>query len=287
MSSNLTRAVVIPAVAAVFGLAVYWAMRPEASVAVEQREPTAVHEWRADATEAHGANRLGTFSASASTPHDQGSADAQSPDSEARLIAEYTLGKYRYLIDDFAQRNAGSVGRLEAALVARDRVHGELKAARESGQAGDTELAKREQDLARAEQDIRDLLNPGDYSTYATLRDSDLEQWHLDEYAGGVSNVAPLGDSDRRAILKTKLAYKERFRQLLLDSGLDRKDLSAAEREYAIRVTTRAMEDYRRSYLQEVRQYLANQEQFELLSNYENTEFTAEVAKLRSPASGG
>ena len=42
-------------------------------------------------------------------------------------------------------------------------------------------------------------------------------------------------------------------------------------------MTSRALEDFRRSYLEEVRQYLANDEQFALLSNYEATEFKAEL----------
>ena len=123
---------------------------------------------------------------------------------------------------------------------------------------------------------------PADYATYETLKESDLELFKLNEYADGISNVAPLSAADRESILKTKLAYKERFRQLLLDSGLQRTDLSLAEREYAYSVTSRALEGYKPSYLQEVRQYLTNEEQFALLSNYETTEFKAELARLRS-----
>ena len=92
--------------------------------------------------------------------------------------------------------------------------------------------------------EIRGLLRPADYATYETLKESDLELFKLNEYAAGISNVAPLSAADRESILKTKLAYKERFRQLLLDSGLQRSDLSPAEREYAYSVTSRALEDY-------------------------------------------
>ena len=42
----------------------------------------------------------------------------------------------------------------------------------------------------------------------------------------------------------------------------------------------------RDSYLQEVRQYLYNDEQFALLSNYENSEYAAELEKLRGIAEG-
>ena len=44
---------------------------------------------------------------------------------------------------------------------------------------------------------------------------------------------------------------------------------------------SRALEASRDSYLQEVRQYLYNDEQFTLLRNYETTEFNAELEKLR------
>ena len=48
----------------------------------------------------------------------------------------------------------------------------------------------------------------------------------------------------------------------------------------------RALEISRDSYLQEVRQYLYNDEQFALLRNYERTEFNDELEKLRRMAYG-
>ena len=47
----------------------------------------------------------------------------------------------------------------------------------------------------------------------------------------------------------------------------------------------RALSESRDSYLKEVRQYLYNDEQFTLLSNYENTEYADELEKLRGIAS--
>jgi hypothetical protein len=63
------------------------------------------------------------------------------------------------------------------------------------------------------------------------LRESDLELFKLNEYAGGI-NVAP-SRRRSRSILKTKL-YKARFRQLLRDSGLARRP-EPAERSTRIR----------------------------------------------------
>jgi hypothetical protein len=194
-------------------------------------------------------------------------APAAPADSEESTVAQYVSEKYQYLFEDLRYLDADQIEQLKRALLARERL---------TGQASDPAA------MARVEEQIRGLLRPADHANYETLKDSDVELFKLNEYAAGISNVAPLSPADRESILKTKLAYKERFRQLLLDSGLQRPDLSRAEREYAFSVTSSALEGYRRSYLQEVRQYLTNEEQFALLSNYETTEFKAELVKLRS-----
>ena len=204
---------------------------------------------------------------------------APSVDPESSTIARYTSEKYQFLLDDLRYLEASQVEQLQRALQLRERLSGELNSAGQDGA------------LARAEDQIRGLLSPADHATYEMLRESDLELFNLNEYAGGISNVAPLSAADRESILKTKLAYKARFRLLLRDSGLQRSDQSPAEREYAFSMTARALEDFRRSYLQEVQQYLANEEQFALLSSYEATEFKAELAQLQSmidtPEQGG
>jgi hypothetical protein len=93
--------------------------------------------------------------------------------------------------------------------------------------------------------------------------------------------VAPLSDADKKAILYTKLAYRQRFRQVIAESRFMRDDLPASERKQALAEVSRALEASRDSYLQEVRQYLYDDEQFTLLRNYETTEFNAELEKLR------
>ena len=98
--------------------------------------------------------------------------------------------------------------------------------------------------------------------------------------------MAPVNEADRKAILYTKLVYRQRFRQVLADSRLMREDLDAAERQLAFADVKRALEASRDSYLQEVRQYLYNDEQFTLLRNYESTEFNDELEKLRRIAYG-
>jgi hypothetical protein len=209
-------------------------------------------------------------------------------DSEQVTVAQYASEKYRLLLGDLHDLRAADVEKLRRSLLERELLAGAIKAAREANDPSKSdEILRQEAALAKVEGQIRSLLHPADHATYEALKDADLELFQLDDYARGISNVAPLSAADRDSVLRTKLAYKARYGQLLQDSGLLRDNLSAAERDYAYAVTARALEDYKRSYLSEVRQFLADDEQFLLLSNYENTEFTAELAKLRSMANGG
>ncbi len=273
--------------AALVGAAVYWwASAPGQRVYVPGQTQAAI-----SSTAAAGAQEGRQHS----TAREQGQGqDATAPpglapavDSEESTIVQYIAEKYQFLLEDLRYLQAGQVEQLNRALLARERLTGEIKAAREADPAAGARLVAQEQALAQAEARIRGLLIPADYATYELLKDSDLELFQLNDYAGGISNVAPLSTADRKSILKTKLAYKERFRQAVRDSPLQRPGLSAAERKYAFEATARALEDFKRNYLQEVRQYLTNDEQYALLSNYETTEFSTELDKLRSMANGG
>jgi hypothetical protein len=252
------------AAAVLVGATVYWATHSELASQVE----------RLAQRESHPAmdGIPGARTAQADIAPPLTGVQTSSADPEASTVAQYTSEKYQFLLDDLGYLEAGQIAQLREALQLRERL------------VGEHESAGQKEALARAEDQIRGILRPADHATYEMLRESDLELFKLNEYAGGISNVAPLSAADRETILKTKLAYKACFRQLVRDAGFERGDLSAAEREYAYAVASRALEDFRRSYLQEVRQYLANEEQYALLSNYEATEFKAELAQLQSLA---
>lgn len=204
------------------------------------------------------------------------------PNADAALT-QFTAGKYLFLTNDLFRHSA----ELQTALLERERIAVELNTVRQSldeRQRG--AIQQYEMQLAAADARIRALLHPTDYAVFETLKDSDIEQFQLDDYAAGISNVAPLSADNRRAILLTKLNYKRTFRQILLDSGLLRDDLSPAARRAAFDGVSRALAQYRDSYLAEVRQYLFDDEQYALLLNYESSEFDAELAKLHSMAGG-
>jgi len=196
-------------------------------------------------------------------------------DSEQETVAQYAAEKYELLLEELGPLPPDVFAKINAALLRRELATGAT--------GGPDAIAVA---VANADSEVLALLGPAQRSTYDALKDSDHELFQLNEYAGGISNVAPLGADERKSILRTKLAYKGRFRQLVADSDLSRDGLSAAEREHAYAVTVGALERYRQDYLQEVRQYLSNDEQFALLDNFETTEFAAELDKLRAKAGG-
>jgi len=191
---------------------------------------------------------------------------------------DYVAGKYRFL-----QSNPA----LGAALLERERIAVAINTARQSSDPAAKEAMSRQQAALEAlDRKVGALLAPSDLAAFEVLKDSDVEQFQLEDFAGGVSGVAPLSEADKKAILYTKLAYRQRFRQVLADSRFMRDDPGAAERKLAFAEVSRALAASRDSYLQEVRQYLYDDEQFALLRNYETTEFNAELEKLRRMAYG-
>ncbi|MBB6094723.1 hypothetical protein HNQ60_003610 [Povalibacter uvarum] len=201
-------------------------------------------------------------------------------------LAPYASEKYQFLLTGMFEKPVDERLLLDA-LLERERIAVHLNTARQSH---DDPVRRTIPDLqarvVEADGQIRALLHPTDYAAYELLKDSDIEQYQLGDYAAGISNVAPLSPADRRAILLTKLNYKRYFRQVLFDSGVLNPDLSPAEKQQAIAGISRALEEYKNSYLEEVRQYLFDDEQYALLRNYESSEFEAELAKLRSMAGG-
>jgi hypothetical protein len=245
------------------GVAVYWAALPPQSP--KTSSPPAAQ------LESTGLPRPHAERAAALRPPRSNTPAGAPTDSETQTVAQYTAQKYQLLLDDLHSPPPDRA-QLQRELLLREQL------------AGQPETTDREKALAEVEALIRGMLHPTDFATYDALKESDLEQFELDDYAGGISNVAPLSAAERKSILRTKLAYKVRFVQLVRDSGLLRAELSPAERHYAYDVASRALNDYLRDYLLEVRQYLANDEQYALLSNYETTKFSAELARLRSRA---
>jgi hypothetical protein len=179
------------------------------------------------------------------------------------------------------------VEKLRTALLERERVAVAINTAKQGNDtAAKRAIPAQQAELAALDQKVGTLVRPGDLATFEVLKDSDIEQFQLDDYAGGISNIAPLSDADRKAILHTKLVHRQRFRQILTESRLMRGELDASGRRHAFTEVGRALGEARDQYLREARQYLYNDEQFALLRNYENSEYDAELEKLRGIAFG-
>jgi hypothetical protein len=273
------RGVIVPALL-VFVAVAWWASR-------NGGDPDAVDAASAKPASAPAAQSAWPAGAGAGDRADDATLPAAASGTADDSLGTYTDGKYRFLFGDSGQ-SPEDAAKLRAALVARERIAVAINTAKQSNDAAAREAIPGQlAELAALDQKIGTLLRPGDLATFDILKDSDIEQFQLDDYAGGVSAVAPLSDADRKAILYTKLVHRQRFRQVLADSRLMSGELNASERQYAFAEVSRALKASRDDYLQEVRQYLYNEEQFILLSNYENSEYAAELEKLRGIASGG
>lgn len=133
---------------------------------------------------------------------------------------------------------------------------------------------------ARIDAGIGKLLPAESFAYYQSLKDSDLEQHHLAEYTGGISNVAPLDEHQERRVLDAKLRQKQRHAAALRDLGLDRQSLSNEERVYAHARAAEALKLYMEDFLAEVAPSLTH-EQYTQLEHYESTEFARELSRLQ------
>jgi hypothetical protein len=270
---QVNRNLLIAGVLLVAALATWWLMRSPGDSAVERETRAAL-----EATE--GATRPSSMDA-AESPVAQAPPAADTLDSEPQF-QRYVDDKYRLLFRDV--EGDASVA-LRAALLERERVVVLINTAKQSSDpAGRESLPALEARKAEADRAVGTLLPASELGAFEALKDSDIERFQVEDYAAGIENVAPLAPADKQAVLATKLEYRQRFRRVLADSRLMTGDLNGTERLLAFNEVSRALKEYQQSYLQEVRQYLYNDEQFTLLSNYETTEYNAELAKLRSIA---
>lgn len=274
-----------------FGAVLWWASRgtePVADGSARLREAPASH---ADASSANTWTAPADKDDPAAAPlPDEATADVFHDDSQLASdlgFDRYVSGKYRYLLESLDRSPRGSEP-LRAALTERERVQVKVNTAKQSAdEALRAALPDLVRELAAADARIAHLLPAADITAFNVLKDSQIEQFQLDDFAQGVSNVAPLGESERRALMFSKLTSRARFREVLEQSGLMRDDFTPAQRQAAMPAVSRALRESRDSFLLEARQHLGDEQRYELLANYENTEYTEELAKLERIAAGG
>ncbi len=135
-------------------------------------------------------------------------------------------------------------------------------------------------ELAAIDAALRRELTPAAYASYELFRDSEVEQYQLGEFSGGIREIAPLDAAQERAVLEAKLRQRQLYSQLVATAGLERASLSLTEREHAMSLVSRGLSDYQEAYLAEVAPLL-DEQQYHALANFESTEFSAELERLQ------
>jgi hypothetical protein len=262
---------------AMFGAVTWWATR-DPGTSKGASAPGVTSE-PGDPRRAEGSRWPASDAGATAAAHDAVGAEADSAnvDVEASFSA-YVRGKYKFLAQS---------PKLSAALLNRERIAVNVNTAKQSAEESlRQQLPRLQAQLAEADRKVGEFLAPGDVAGFEVLKDSDMDQFQFEDYVGGISNVAPLAEEKKKAILYAKLSNRQRFRQVLENSGLLRGDLTASQRQFAFNDVSRALLESRDGFLQEARQHLHDEEQFMLLSNYENTEYGGELDKLRRVAEG-
>ena len=146
-------------------------------------------------------------------------------------LPERVAIKYRFLFADL-RLDSAAFEILARYLLERESITqaAEKAIANEDEDASD-HLGPHRQRLAEIDAGVEALLQPADRATYTALKDSDAEQRRLFQYLGGIHHVAPLDETQERAILEAKLRQKQRYQTVVRDCGLDRDTLSWPERE--------------------------------------------------------
>lgn len=182
-------------------------------------------------------------------------------------LTETVERKYRYLLADITDETFRET--LKLLLL-------ELENA-----ITDTGHPDYEAQLAEIDARIGEFLDTADFQKYAALRKSTVEQHHLNIYARGTEQIAPLTPDQHRALLFAKLQHKRHFEAVLQDSGFRQERLSRTEMEHAHAVIEQSLQEYKRNYLEEAKQLL-DAEQYALLEDYESTEFELELERLQA-----
>jgi hypothetical protein len=105
------------------------------------------------------------------------------------------------------------------------------------------------------------------------------QDW-LDDYAGGVENVAPLDDDQRAQLRTAKVRHQASFERELGEAQLDRRVLTPDERARAYAIVNEAVDRYRDAFFRDAAEIL-DDEQNLLLTSYETTELERERQRLQ------
>jgi hypothetical protein len=199
-------------------------------------------------------------------------------------IEEHVARKYRFLLTGLSESDKQALMQL---LIERERIALRLRDIREYGDARtDATPEKSEPQLAEIDGQIQDLLDSLGYQKFELLKDSDNAQRHFTQFTLGINGLFPLNNGQQEAVLFAKMRHEQAFEAALNDLGLYADDpLTQLQRGNLHAAVQNASEQYKRDFLQEIKQYLDSSnfpfDQYTLVENYTNTEFQQMMDEMR------
>jgi KaiC/GvpD/RAD55 family RecA-like ATPase len=144
-----------------------------------------------------------------------------------------------------------------------------------------------EEQLADIDIQIEQLLDSENLDRYVLLKNSDIEQKQFNQYSLGVSGLFPLDVEQQESVLFARLRHKAIFDNTIstLDIETDY-PLTKEQRDSLLKQIEMAAMRYKHGFLMEAHTLLDHDsfpmDQYTLLENYTNTEFTKMIDKLRA-----
>lgn len=134
--------------------------------------------------------------------------------------------------------------------------------------------------LTNFDNNIKALLGPSASYTFDLLKNSDSEQQQLNELTTKLEAVAPITDEQKKTLLLSKLTHKKGFEDTLSTYKSHTNNADENDRKAAFKIISESLQRYRDGYLDEVAQYV-DEQQLAGLMDYEAIEFEEIEASLR------
>jgi hypothetical protein len=206
------------------------------------------------------------------------------PERYDESLEELVARKYRFLLTHLNEADLQAVLQL---LMERERLALLLSDIRQYGKkAAGAEPEELDSQLTQIDEQIQDLLDSVAYQKYELLKDSDNEQHHFTQFTLGIDSLFPLNNGQQEGVLFAKIRHEKTFGTSLKDLGLYAdQPLTQQQRDNLYAAVQNAAEQYKRDFLQEIRQYLDTSsfpfDQYTLVENYTNTEFQQTLDEIK------
>ncbi|MGD8911410.1 MAG: hypothetical protein PVJ68_01530 [Candidatus Thiodiazotropha sp.] len=207
----------------------------------------------------------------------------------SETIDEIITKKYYFLLK-YLNLDSEDFHQLRTLLEKREKLALKIRDGKEYfPESGITQedIWKMEEQLADIDIQIEQLLDSENLDRYVLLKNSDIEQKQFNQYSLGVSGLFPLDVEQQESVLFARLRHKAIFDNTIstLDIEADY-PLTKEQRDSLLKQIEMAAMRYKHGFLMEAHTLLDHDsfpmDQYTLLENYTNTEFTEMIDKLRA-----